>query len=620
MVYTNLIFFALALLVYFTYVPQPKASSLANFLLSFFSLSLSWYLLTWFYFYWLKRKITGKPVENLRIFSLLNNLEVKFTLFALFFYFYLVYGAGLKENIGRVSFLKNSPVLDLFFGILPFFLFLIILWFNSFIIFRLLFPQSLSRKKYILSHIRLNLPILLPVLLISFFQDLLRLIPFGKNLGASGSSSFFDLLWFVPFLIILMIFYPFFLRLIWGAYPLPQGEQRKRLEESCRKVGLKVSEILIWDSFPIRIITAGITGLIGKFRYLFLTPPLLDLLNNEEMEAVIAHEAGHIKKWHMIYYGLFFAGFPLLFSFFSDLLSFGLYGWGDFFDPYLSKLSNGSSVFSFFLLAFFAGFTLGYFRLFFGTLSRNFERQADLFVFEVIGHPFGLISSLEKISRASGHLREQSNWHHFSIGERIKFLQDSIENPWLLPFHYIKVKRIKKAILALVGLLILLITLSNIPPLRTSIELKLLEHQAHRLMARHQIDLALGVSDFFFQKKDYRRAEKMYQLIIQNEPNNAIALNNLAWLYATADDVYFQDKKKALELAKRAASLKPDPSILDTLAEAYFINGNTEAALTTIEAAINLNPENLSYYLSQKQKFLNKKKQQQGNKEGREIN
>ncbi len=53
----------------------------------------------------------------------------------------------------------------------------------------------------------------------------------------------------------------------------------------------------------------------------------------------------------------------------------------------------------------------------------------------------------------------------------------------------------------------------------------------------------------------------------------------------------------------RAATLEPDPAILDTLAEAYFVNGQAEEALKIIQQAMLKNPRNQEYFLSQKQKF-----------------
>ncbi|MBP1709707.1 MAG: peptidase Ste24p, partial [Deltaproteobacteria bacterium] len=408
MLFSNLIFFVLALLIYSTYTPQDPGD-VRYFLFSFISLFIGWYLATWFAFRHYKKRIDQSPFETFRVMPLLNALEARFIISALFLYFYLVYATGFKNIIEGFSFVRDSSFLDIVIGIAPFFLLLIILWVNSFILFRTSSSLSLTREKYLISHLRLNAPILLPVFLFSLFQDLLKIIPFTKNLGASENFSFLDLVWFLPFMILLMIFYPFFLRLIWSGHPMPQGERREKFEAFCRNAGLKVSEIFIWTSFPGRIITAGITGFIARLRYLFITPELLDLLNDEEMEGVIAHEAGHVKKRHMIYYGLLFLGFPLFFSLLSSLLALAVYGFSDYIDPYITKFTNNPDMLSFSALIFFALVIVMYFRLFFGVLSRNFERQADLFVFEVVGHPFALISSLEKISRVAGHVKDQPN-------------------------------------------------------------------------------------------------------------------------------------------------------------------------------------------------------------------
>jgi Zn-dependent protease with chaperone function len=603
MLFTNLIFFVLALLIYSSYTPQD-AGDVRYFLFSFIPLFIGWYLATWFSFRHHKKRIEQRPFESVRVMPLLNALEARFIISALLLYFYIVYGTGFKNIIQGFSFLRDSSFLDILIGIAPFFLLLIILWFNSFILFRISSSVSLTRGKYITSHLRLNAPILLPVFLFSLFQDLLRFIPFTKSLGASESLPLPDIVGFLTFMILLMIFYPFFLRRIWDAHPMPQGERRKKFEAFCQKAGLKVSEILIWASFPGRIITAGITGFIARLRYLFITPELLDLLNDEEMEAVIAHESGHVKKRHMVYFGLLFLGFPLFFS----LIAITGYVFADYINLKITELAQDPTVLSLVELVFPALVIILYFRLFFGVLSRNFERQADLFVFEVKGHPFALISSLEKISGVGGHLKDQPNWHHFSIGQRIKFLVDCVEDQRCRDLHEKKVRRIKRTLIAFFCVSLLLLGGVNVPPIRDTFEIKFLETQVQRSMAKnpHQVELPLALADFLFAKKNYRRAEHLYQLIVQNNPENATALNNLAWLYAAADDVSLRDNKKALALAQKAASVSREPHILDTLAEAYFINGNTEEALKAIEEAITLKPADIAYYYKQKQKFLSK--------------
>jgi len=58
-----------------------------------------------------------------------------------------------------------------------------------------------------------------------------------------------------------------------------------------------------------------------------------------------------------------------------------------------------------------------------------------------------------------------------------------------------------------------------------------------------------------------------------------------------------------LDLALRAASRDQAPYILDTLAEAYYVNGLPEQALATIRQALLKEPKNRAYFMSQQEKF-----------------
>ena len=132
MPYTNLIFFALSLIIYATYIPDNKGNFI-SFLLSFSTLIVGYYLFTWITYRYFRRKIEKGYCNVIRVIHIIGALEKKFILFALFLYLYLVYTAGLKNIIWRFSLLKASVFLDLTTGLFPFLLFLMILWSNSFI-------------------------------------------------------------------------------------------------------------------------------------------------------------------------------------------------------------------------------------------------------------------------------------------------------------------------------------------------------------------------------------------------------------------------------------------------------------------------------------------------------
>ena len=60
------------------------------------------------------------------------------------------------------------------------------------------------------------------------------------------------------------------------------------------------------------MITAGVMGLVSRFRYIMVTEALLEMLTPDEIDQVIAHEIGHIKHHHLVLYLLFFIGFMLI--------------------------------------------------------------------------------------------------------------------------------------------------------------------------------------------------------------------------------------------------------------------------------------------------------------------
>lgn len=87
------------------------------------------------------------------------------------------------------------------------------------------------------------------------------------------------------------------------------------------------------------------------------------------------------------------------------------------------------------------------------------------------------------------------------------------------------------------------------------------------------------------------------------EPENAILLNELAWLRLTVDERWLLNPERALELAERAYALDPAPNIADTLAEAAYQTGDPERAVALEEEAIAKVRGNDEFYRRQLEKF-----------------
>jgi Tfp pilus assembly protein PilF len=247
-----------------------------------------------------------------------------------------------------------------------------------------------------------------------------------------------------------------------------------------------------------------------------------------------------------------------------------------------------------------------YFRFLFGFFMRNFERQADLFALEVLGSPLPLIRSLEKIGLMSGQSRNLPSWHHFSIAQRVTFLEEVTRRPILARRHH-------KKVYWSVGLFFFLVIGLGIFGFQQRIWLsggatvdpKILESLLARELRSRPEDpkILMSMAMIYHESKRYREAKETYEKILVKDPKNYWVLNNLAWLLATSPDKSFFAPQRALTLAKEAAAFKPDPVILDTLAEAYLVNGQPDTALQIIGQVLAKNPPNRDYYLAQEERF-----------------
>jgi len=153
-----------------------------------------------------------------------------------------------------------------------------------------------------------------------------------------------------------------------------------------------------------------------------ITSGLIDLLEPQELEAVVAHEIGHVKKHHLIFYLLFFSGY-ILFSYatFNIIVLLSIY-LGPSFSYLLRSGISAATITSTIITLFLVMNFIIYFRYIFGYFMRNFERQADTYVYTFYNSAKPLISTLNKISLTSGQSPDKPNWHHFSINERIEYL------------------------------------------------------------------------------------------------------------------------------------------------------------------------------------------------------
>ena len=97
-----------------------------------------------------------------------------------------------------------------------------------------------------------------------------------------------------------------------------------------------------------------------------------------------------------------------------------------------------------------------------------------------------------------------------------------------------------------------------------------------------------------------RRAERVLAI----EGIRPEVLNNEAWLIAISEQPSEGLLDVALRLAERAVEEtgRADPNVLDTLAEVRFGSGDTEGAVSAIDEAIRLAPDE-DYFREQRRRF-----------------
>jgi len=437
-------------------------------------------------------------------------------------------------------------------------------------------------KKSVL-HLRLQLPVLALIIIqtVWFWITSKFLLSFTSNW-----SLIFELL---CSLILMVLVAPVVFVKSWGAKAIENGNDFEEIRKELENSRTPVTAILSWPDSIMPFSTAGVIGFVRGFRYLLISPQLLKSLSATELRAVTAHEAGHLRKQHLLFYLLAFICLLELFAFAGSANL--LLTWTGVLEV-SGMLMGVASILSIIL---FIRFGIGF-------LSQNFERQADCHAFE--RHGISPISTaLMKVSLLNGINPEQDNWHHYGIQQRIDFLSICLKKPEMLQKHHRRVFRIKLVCaVLLVGLLGANYMLSS-----DTLKIKVLAWKLEQSADNWQLKdapMLTKMGDLLYFQDQKTEAELWYRRALEMNPEEPHTLNNLAWLLT---EKHNNDKKRlqeSLELAQKASTLKQAAFIWDTLAEAYLINGKYEAATDAARQALKLakakvgltRDTNLDYY------------------------
>jgi Zn-dependent protease with chaperone function len=597
MLYNNLLYFLVAIFVFSTNTPTAKPALAPLWTFAILMVTL------WGYSRVAVRMFARGGSGPKAYFA----VEKRLSILAVLVFMAWVYLLDLKYYLNPLSLGGRLPVLADVAGLCGFFLLLLLMWGGGRNRYQQLFQRAYTPGGFLLSNVKANLPIVLPWLVLSLVFDGLQMLPFPQ-LAKLLRSPWGDLLLFALFLFFLMLAFPPLVRSLWGCTPLPPGPVRDRLLAFCRAQGFH-SEIYSWPLFEGQVLTAGIMGIVPRLRFLLITPALLETLSEEEMDSVLAHEIGHVKHLHLLLYLVLFLGFSLLAGALAAPLPHLILS-SDLFYKVLPSLPVApENLLGVLATAPLLVLMVLYFRFVFGYFIRNFERQADAYVFRALGTSRSLITSFEKIALLSGGNREEKNWHHYGIGERIDFLARCEQDRGQIIRHERKLRASLLLYLAAIGLVVVTLHQVDTAKLTAGYETRYAEAvllQKVRQEPENSLWL-IYLADFLQNRKMEKRAVEAYEKALQLTPMNAEVNNNLAWLLLTAQDRSIRNAERALTLARSAILLKERGYILDTLATAYWANTLVEEAVAIESRAMRLDPQNRSYYQKQIEKFRSKR-------------
>lgn len=199
---------------------------------------------------------------------------------------------------------------------------------------------------------------------------------------------------FLVFSIFIMYISPYLIEPLFHKFtPIDDESLEARIRNIMNKAGIKISRVFKMDaSRRTRHTNAYFTG-IGRVKRIILYDTLLEKMNKDEIISVLAHEAGHWKRRHLLKYLIiseFIALAGLFISFLilkSDIL-IEIFG-----------ITDGTFFAKVVILAFIVSIISFPLTPLLNYISRKYEKEADTYSHSLTADTKGMISALVKLSK-----------------------------------------------------------------------------------------------------------------------------------------------------------------------------------------------------------------------------
>lgn len=244
------------------------------------------------------------------------------------------------------------------------------------------------------------------------------------------------------FLVVAALF-PALFALLFRARELP-AEDAARLMALVRRSGVRVRRIC-WLDTGGSVLNAAVVGNVGWTRHVVFTDLMVECFSPRQLEAVLAHELAHVKRWHLPRMLLFFVLLPTLLA---PLIA--------------TKLPLDAELGWLVALALVAVVAVPLY----GWLSRRFEHEADYFGAQLLGSNEETISALKEVGQRL-HL-DRDGLRHPSLTKRVAFLESVALEPERLRRFFRGLVRVQAQLLLVLGLAVFLAGVRAVDSVRSA--------------------------------------------------------------------------------------------------------------------------------------------------------
>lgn len=243
------------------------------------------------------RRLKSQQIESDHIPRMLNRLTACHSAVWLAASLAIVYSFQWQKIVRGNWQLDRWPLLDEVLIMAPVLLSLIASWAIFFDI-QTVFADKTSainrlkeRVRFVALRVRVYLAIfLVPTLVAIAARDVL-----DSHIAWSQKWLVASMIIGIP---VLLAVFPFLVLLVWRTTRIQDEETRNTIQEVVQQHQIRVSGVRIWKTSR-QIVNAVVAGVFPYFRVILISDGLIQHFSDSELKAIIRHEAGHIRRWHL---------------------------------------------------------------------------------------------------------------------------------------------------------------------------------------------------------------------------------------------------------------------------------------------------------------------------------